>query len=292
MGVQIRQANTATFDQLMERLDGFGNTLAPGDPNSRTTTSAPVTASTPLVGAIPSTGTSTAPYVAPFPSNVLSRWSWVDQTVVESIGNGDFDINHLPKLHREEDARNRHIKASVEGVFNPFDVTKPSEVLVGQTKMHQAFRDPATFFSAWEVYVSIRTSYRPERGPGLALFSERIYFHLQLNYPWYKILNYIIAFFRAYQNSAPDVWNDVDGTLVANTLAVTQQRPAMGNTPKSSKGNATSISTIANTSNDQQICRNWNRMDIGCRNVNCPRRHNCSICEKDGHRAFQCPAVK
>ena len=59
---------------------------------------------------------------------------------------------------------------------------------------------------------------------------------MQLNYPWYKILNYIIAFFRAHQNSAPEVWNDVDATLVANTLAVTQQWSALENTSNSSKG--------------------------------------------------------
>ena len=226
MGVQIRQANTAIFDQLMERLDGFGNVLASGsrsDPINRTTMSAPVSASAPIGGTIPSTGTSIVPYVAPFPSNVLSRWPWVEQTTVESIGNGEFNINHLPKLHREEDTRNRHIKMSIEDIFNSFDTTKPSEVLVGQTKMHQAFKESVTFFSAWQVYISIRSSYHPERAPGLALFSERIYFHIQLNYPWYRILNYIIAFFRAYQNSAPDVWNDVDGVLVANNLAVAQQ---------------------------------------------------------------------
>ena len=130
-----------------------------------------------------------------------------------------------------------------------------------------------------------------ERAPGLALFSERIYFHIQLNYPWYRILNYIIVFFRAYQNSAPDVWNDVDGVLVANNLAVAQQRPALENTSKSSKENTVSIS-IVDISLNQQICRNWNRMDFGCKKSDCPRRHICSICDQDGHRAFQCPSIK
>ena len=57
-------------------------------------------------------------------------------------------------------------------------------------------------------------------GPGLALFVVRIYFHFQLNLPWYVILNYIHAFFHAYQNSPIDVWNNVDGSLLANNLAV------------------------------------------------------------------------
>lgn len=291
MGLRIRQASTATFDQLMERLDGLNNVFASGSrggPSSRTATLAPVSA-TPTAGMIT---TSNVPYIAPSPSNVLSRWSWVDQITIESIANGEFNINHLPKLHREEDTRNRHIKTSIEGIFNPFDTTKPPEVLVGQTKMHQAFKDPDTFFSAWQVYTSIRSSYRPERAPGLALFSERIYFHIQLNYPWYRILNYIIAFFRAYQNSAPEVWNDVDGTLVANTLAVAQQRPALDNISKSSRVYTDSTSIAADTSLNQQICRNWNRMDFGCKKPDCPRRHICSICDQDGHRAFQCPSIK
>ncbi len=186
-----------------------------------TTTVPPVVPTS--VRGISNSGTSSIPYIAPPSLNVLSRWPWVDENIVEAIGNGQFDINHLPKLHREEDARNRHIKATAEGIFNPFDRSKPAEVFVGQTKLHQAFKEPASFFSAWNVYTSIHTSYCPERGPGLSLFSERIYFHIQLNYPWYKILNYILAFFRAHQNSAPEVWNDVDGVLVANNLAVTQQ---------------------------------------------------------------------
>jgi len=186
-----------------------------------TTTVPPVVPTS--VRGISNSGTSSIPYIAPPSLNVLSRWPWVDENIVEAIGNGQFDINHLPKLHREEDARNRHIKATAEGIFNPFDRSKPAEVFVGQTKLHQAFKEPASFFSAWNVYTSIHTSYCPEHGPGLSLFSERIYFHIQLNYPWYKILNYILAFFRAHQNSAPEVWNDVDGVLVANNLAVTQQ---------------------------------------------------------------------
>ena len=106
------------------------------------------------------------------------------------------------------------------------------------------FKDPATFFSAWQVYISIRSSYCLERALGLALFSERIYFHIQLNYPWYSIFNYIIASFRAYQNSASEVWNDMDGILVANNLAVAQQLSALEKTSKSSKENIVSISMI------------------------------------------------
>jgi hypothetical protein len=228
------------------------------------------------------------PLAASSSLNLLSRWSWVtDETIIGSIANGNFDINQLPKLHREEEFRNRHGKATAEGVFNPFDRSKPSEVLMGQTKMHQVFKDLPTFFSAWQVYTSIRSTYSPDRAPGLALFSERIFFHFQLNYPWYKILNYILAFFRKHQNSPPDTWNEVDGVLVADCLAVSQQKPEAIVTKPSTTGKSNKSS---NPPISQQICRNWNRTEMGCRNLDCQRRHICSICEKDGHRAFQCPS--
>ena len=316
VGIQIRQASTSTFDQLMERLDGLSGISAPTPANAGglSGSSGPTPANaggmsglsgifapTPtnsgglsgvsgvstVLGGMTSSGTS-LPLAASSSLNVLSRWSWVtDETIIASIANGNFDINQLPKLHREEDFRNRHGKATAEGVFNPFDKSKPSEVLMGQTKMHQVFKDLPTFFSAWQVYTSIRSTYSPDRAPGLALFSERIFFHVQLNYPWYKILNYILAFFRKHQNSPPDIWNDVDGVLVANHLAVSQQKPeAVVTTPSTTgKSNKSSDPSIS-----QQICRNWNRMEIGCKNLDCQRRHNCAICEKDGHRAFQCPS--
>jgi hypothetical protein len=85
IGVQIRQASTAIFDQLMERLDGFGNVLAPGsmdDPISRTTMSAPVSASAPTEGMIPST---TVPYT-PSLSWSINPWSNQSQTVNLSRG--------------------------------------------------------------------------------------------------------------------------------------------------------------------------------------------------------------
>ena len=302
VGIQIRQASTSTYDQLMERLDGLSGISAPTPANAGgmsglsgiiapTPTNSGglsgVSGVSPVLGGITSSGTS-LPLAASSSLNVLSRWSWVtDQNVIASIANGDFDINQLPKLHREDEFRNRHAKATAEGVFNPFDKSKPSEVLMGQTKMHQVFKDLPTFFSAWQVYTSIRSTYSPDRAPGLALFSKRIFFHAQLNYPWYKILNYILAFFRKHQNSPPDIWNDVDGVLVANHLAVSQQKPEAVVTKSSTTGKSNKSSDLPIS---QQICRNWNRMEIGCRKLDCQRRHICAICEKDGHRAFQCPS--
>ena len=79
--LEMRQSNTETFSQIMERLD----TIYP-----------------PAV--LPVT-----PAVEIGFSNILSRWAWVEQSVVESIANGKFDIHSLPKLHRIEELRHGHI---------------------------------------------------------------------------------------------------------------------------------------------------------------------------------------
>ena len=220
--------------------------------------------------------------------NALAIWPWVEKVLVEAIANGEFDINHLLKLHREEEFHLCHIKATVEGVLQPFDKSKTPEVLIGRTKIHTTFKDPATFFSAWQVYTSICSFYHPERGPGLALFAERIYYHIHLNYSWNTILNYILAFFRKHQNSAPEVWNDVDPTLVANNLAVTQQKPPIENTfklPPTRHQTGSSDVPI-----EEQVCHNWNRREVECKgcSIGCRRRHVCSLCEKADHRAFSC----
>ena len=265
------------FDQLAEHLDGLGAA-------ARTTTVA-----------ANSIGSSSMPLTSAPSVNLLSKWFWVDTNTIESIANNKFDINHLPKLHRQEEFRNRHVKATAEGVYQPFDKSKPAEIVVGQTKMHRTFKDPATFFSAWQVYVSIRTAFSPEQGPGLALFAERIYYHIQLNYPWPAIFNYILEFFRKHQNSPPEAWYDVDGTLVANHLAVCHQKypssnPSMGQHAVSQPMTSTYPQPL-----NQQVCHNWNR-ESGCtfketRGTDCLRRHVCSICSDDGHRAFQCQST-
>jgi len=209
--------------------------------------------------------------------------------MIESIANGEFDINNLVKLHREEEVRNRHIKTATEGVFQPLDKTRSSEVITSFSKLHKVFRDLPSFLGAWSVYASIRSSYSPERGPGLLLFVERIVFHCSLNYPWNNVFNYILAFFRAHQNSHPDVWNDVDSNLVSNYLAVTQQRTA--SVPASRSLSSRFGKSVDSTPTTQQVCHNWNRMHTSCKKTDCLRRHVCAICEKDGHRSWQCPTA-
>ena len=156
--------------------------------------------------------------------------------------------------------------------------------------MHKAFKDPYSFFSAWEVYVLICTIYAPDRAPSFALFNERIYYMLQLNYSWYRILNYIVAFFCKYQDSVElGVWDDVDGTLIANHITLVQQK-------LSSSNDASFKSKSMRRHNEdidisKQVCLNWNRKNVSCKR--CQWRHVYSICENDDHRAsLPCPARK
>ena len=136
------------------------------------------------------------------PRDVLSRWPWVDQRLVEDISCGKFDIHSLPKLHRDEEPRNANAKKTTEGLHIPADGGKP-QILTGRTKMHTAFPNMATFSSAWMIYVSIRSSYDLERGPALSYWTERL-IHYHQGFEWSACLNYAIAYFMKHQNAFPE----------------------------------------------------------------------------------------
>ena|SRR5436190_5300493 len=55
------------------------------------------------------------------PRDVLSRWSWVDQKVMENISSRKFDTHFLAKLHRDEEPRNANAKKTTEGLHIPAD---------------------------------------------------------------------------------------------------------------------------------------------------------------------------
>jgi hypothetical protein len=65
--------------------------------------------------------------------------------MIESIANGEFDINNLIKLHREEEFRNRHVKIVTDDVFQLLNKSKFSEVITSLSKLHKVFRDLLTF---------------------------------------------------------------------------------------------------------------------------------------------------
>src|SRR5213596_1132810 len=122
----------------------------------------------------------------------------------------------------------------------------------GRTKMHAAFKDLPTFLLAWFIYISIRTSYAPERGPALNLWTERVIFYVQsCGYSWSTVLNYVISYYQKHQDSPADAWFSVDPELVANHFAVAQQVPS------------SIVPTIPSPSRKTTIYLNWNRV-VGC----------------------------
>jgi hypothetical protein len=214
----------------------------------------------------------------PVARNILFRWPWVDKETVKLIANGEFDIDGLPRLHRMDELRNAYLKNSFKGILQPLE-GGPSEILVGTTKLQASFKESTTFFLAWQVYVSIRTTYHPERAAGLAAWTERLYFFIHLNYPWYSILEYIIAYYQLYQNSPVDDWFNPDSTLISYHLTLKQQKPSTATMLNA--GSKSKPSASQKPSNE--ICIMFNR-PTGCtwsqnhEGEHCPHRHVCTIC--------------
>ena len=264
------------FAQLLDRLDKI-------DPSTsrRVTPNYGMPNASTLTGNIPEA-----------PLNVLSRWPWVDKDVVESIALGEFDIHHLPKLHREHTLRNHHVKSTKESYNIPLDGSRP-ELITGRTKMHQAFRDLPTFLSAWLIYSSIRISYASERGPGLISWTERLIHKSLVGFSWYTILNYIIAYYTKHQKSAPDVWLTGDHEMITDYFVLAAPRPAHtpipNNPPRGQSQPKRGTAPI-----QEQICQNWNRSILGCiiqdrTGHACLRRHVCLLCQEEPHKASACP---
>jgi hypothetical protein len=262
------------------------------------TATAPVSGLPAIVGTDPSSLPILPPIAAPL--HILSRWSWVPQDVIDSIGNGTFDIDGLSKLHRTDDLRNTHAKRAIKGIYHSLD-GGPAEVVVGTTKLQSSFKDPNTFFLAWNIYMSIRTTAEPSRAPGLTNWTERLFYFVHLNYPWASILEYIIAFYGLNQTAPADSWFEPDPTLIAYHITLVQQRPhATASAPATRTGSRNnsgggSKSKFNNQNSDtiaDEICTTFNR-PRGCtwkehNPGNCPRRHVCSRCTSPQHTIVTC----
>ena len=82
---EFRSSLQDTFTQFMDRFDRLEQCGTPSTPPTPTRQSQ----------------VNLVPFGAP--RDVLSRWSWVDQKLVENISSGKFDIHFLAKLHRDEE---------------------------------------------------------------------------------------------------------------------------------------------------------------------------------------------
>jgi hypothetical protein len=293
--IQLQASLNDTFGQIMDRLDTMETRPPPITGQEGMGIRIAQTAQPPEPGF--AQGTNDLLLDPHDPHDVLSRYSWVNKSVVQSIADGEFNIHDLPKLHQEEEPRERHGQKVTDGVHFPADGGKP-ELVTARTKMHTAFKDLTTFLSAWLVYISIRTSYAPDRAPGLAFWTERLVFYTQQGFPWSVTLNYAIAYFTAHQNSPPETWYKVntDRELAINHFAVARKNPpqtqAQSSVPHRSTSPKKSVSSLPI---QEQTCSNWNRPNGGCTYKEkygepCPRKHRCNLCLNPAHKAADCPS--
>jgi hypothetical protein len=147
-----------------------------------------------------------------------------------------------------------------------------------------------------------------DMGTRLTYWTERIQYFVDLGYPWYAILEYIVAYYQKYQNRTDEVaWFEPDSTLLHYHIALVRQKstPQLA-PPQSVSGSA--ASTIrppqANLrtrptgqrleSMAREICLMFNQSG-GCRwrdkeGGSCPRKHICSNCTSPDHVATSCSA--
>jgi hypothetical protein len=105
--------------------------------------------------------------------DVLSRWFWLDNATVKAIDLGNFDINELPKLQREESARNHYLTKASNGFRMSLDGSK-LELITTRAELQSTFTNLELFLSAWQVYISVRTQFHPGYSSSLAFWTERL----------------------------------------------------------------------------------------------------------------------
>jgi hypothetical protein len=142
--------------------------------------------------------------------------------------------------------------------------------------------------------MSIRTTFEPQRAPGLTDWMERLFYLIHLNYPWDSILEYIIAYFQLYQAISPSDWYSPDPTLIAYHLTLSQQKAPTTAAP-SLHDESKPRSTVNRKSESigNEIClmhnRSTGRMWKEHKGEICPRRHVCIICISSDHTVLTCP---
>jgi hypothetical protein len=272
---ELRRTIQDTFAQFMDRFDSFERQHP-----------------TPVTPTNPGTNQGNPPNPFGAPVDVLSRWPWVDQKLVEDVANGQFDIHNLPKLHREEEPRTTNSKKTTEGIHIPADGGIP-QIMTGRTKMSTAFPNVSIFMSAWMIYVSIRSSFANDRGPGLTHWTERLV-QYSLKFEWSSCVNYAIEYFTKHQNASPDAWFSIDPEIVIGHFIASKRIMSSGPSNSATTGSFQRPQSPKKPLNGE-VCQNWNRPLLGCtyrprhEGDKCPRRHVCSTCLKSDHKAHECP---
>jgi hypothetical protein len=214
------------------------------------------------------------------PTDLLSRWDWIDAETIASIVKGAFDLNNFPKLFREYADRQAHTITVTDGVHLPADGTRPY-VVTTKTKLLSAFPSLAKFLSAWTVYCAVRCARNPEYASGFFHWQERLIYRARVHKDWSEVLNYIIKYFNRYQKAPPEAWFHPDSELITDCFVGGEKWP-----------NASLRPARKPDSSSSEICQNWNNSRCVAKERNgreCSRRHICSNCQKDDHRAPNCP---
>jgi hypothetical protein len=115
-----------------------------------------------------------------------------------------------------------------------------------------------SFLSASLVYYSIRSTYSPEHGPGLNIWTEWIIVYASITtLPWSAVLDYIIAYFQEHQSDPPAYWYRSDTELILLYLSLAHAQ--IVNTLNTSSGSSKAR---------KPICNNYNRPVDACKNGN------------------------
>jgi hypothetical protein len=150
----------------------------------------------------------------------------------------------------------------------------------------------ATFSSAWMIYVSICFSYDSERGPALSHWTERLVHYYQ-GFEWYACLNYAIG--SVYREASEFTSEGVvftDPELVTEHFVGAERNASTA--PQHSQSSSKKPYERSNPAS-RDVRQNWNRPIIGCKykvrfdGDACGRRHVCSTCHRNDHKAYECP---
>ena len=149
--------------------------------------------------------------------------------------------------------------------------------------MHSAFKDLATFLSAWAIYyISVRTSLQPRTRSGSGLLGRKGCAYEQSGFAWPAVLNYVIP------TSPTTKIHLLKNGTVSTTNSLRSTSPARCNTssstqPRSPGKKSKFGSTFTSVPIQKPTCANWNRPNVGCSyeeryGKSCPHKHRCMIC--------------
>jgi len=173
-------------------------------------------------------------------NSLLHYWPWVETAHLSAIASGTFDINQLSKLLRDEDARHKHFKETVDSVLTDLHSGK-QKLVFGDSKLLSSLPNIQTFMSAFTIYTAIRSAYNREYGPALTAWMEQIYYHATYTL-WPNVLKYTVNFFRTHETDPPETWLSFDNhlTSVHFTHGNTNNPPQTTSTSSANTSSSTS----------------------------------------------------